>query len=189
MLKTMKETKHDAIMMVADLMAAAALTAPKGSGKDTIRTAIITGEEKDRLRDKMIAHGEALDHPNFIRDAGNVDRSEAVVLIACTGNYFGLPDCGMCGFENCGQCRKAGARCVFTVSDLGIATGSAASIAADNRIDNRIMFTAGNMALKLGFLPDDAEICYAIPLSVSNKSIFFDRGPGAVMNLSTETGK
>ena len=54
MLKTMNETKHDAIMMVADLMAAAALTAPKGSGKDTIRTAIITGEEKDRLRDKMI---------------------------------------------------------------------------------------------------------------------------------------
>ncbi len=186
MIKTMQETRHDAIMMVADLMAAAALTAPKGSGKDTIRTAIITGEEKDRLRDKMIALGQAWDHPSFVRDAGNVDKSEAVVLIACTGNYFGLPHCGMCGFENCGQCRNAGARCVFTISDLGIATGSAASIAADNRIDNRIMFTAGSTALKLGYLPDDAAVCYAIPLSISNKSIFFDRGPGAVINIEDE---
>ena len=182
----MNETKHDAIMMVADLMAAAALTAPKGSGKDTIRTAIITGEEKDRLRDKMIALGESYGQPNFNRDAGNVDRSEAVVLVACTGTYFGMAHCGLCGFENCGACRNAGARCVFTISDLGIATGSAVSIAADNRIDNRIMYTAGKAALKLGFLPDDAAVCYGIPLSISNKSIFFDRGPGAVMNLDTE---
>lgn len=189
MLKKMEETRHDAIMMVADLMAAAALTAPKASGKDTIRTAIITGEEKDKLRDKMLAQGQAYDQPNIIRDAGNVDRSEAVVLIACTGNYFGLAHCGMCGFENCGASRKAGARCVFTLSDLGIATGSAASIAADNRIDNRIMFTAGRAALKLGFLPDDAEVCYAIPLSVSNKSIYFDRNPGAVIDLDTESDK
>ena len=97
-----------------------------------------------------------------------------------------MAHCGLCGFENCGACRNAGARCVFTISDLGIATGSAVSIAADNRIDNRIMYTAGKAALKLGFLPDDAAVCYGIPLSISNKSIFFDRGPGAVMNLDTE---
>ncbi|MBQ1430123.1 MAG: hypothetical protein IIZ05_00735 [Firmicutes bacterium] len=32
-------------------------------------------------------------------------------------------------------------------------------------------------------MTDDTAICYGIPLSVSNKSIFFDRGPGAVINL------
>ena len=186
MIKKMQETKRDAILAVADLMAAAALTAPKASGNDTIRTAIVTGEEKDRLRDKMTAMGEAYGQPNLIRDAGNVDKSEAVVLIACTGKYFGLAHCGICGFETCKECRKAGARCVFTISDLGIAAGSAASIAADNRIDNRIMYTAGRAGLMLGYLPDDAEVCYGIPLSISSKSVFFDRGPGAVINLDTE---
>lgn len=58
MIKTMNETKHDAIHVVADLMAAAALTAPKASGNDTIRTAIVSGEDKDRLRDKMLAMGK-----------------------------------------------------------------------------------------------------------------------------------
>ena len=48
----------NAILTVADLMCAAAKTAPKGSGKDTVRTAIVTGAEKDALRDKMIAMAE-----------------------------------------------------------------------------------------------------------------------------------
>ncbi|MBR3374435.1 MAG: ferredoxin, partial [Firmicutes bacterium] len=140
MIKNMEDTKRDAILAVADLMAAAAMTAPKGSGKDTIRTAIITGEDKDRLRDKMLKLGEYTGQLIFTRDSGNVDNSVAVVLIGCTGNYFGLDMCGMCGFENCRECRNAGARCVFTVSDLGIAVGSAVSVAADHRIDNRVMY-------------------------------------------------
>ena len=40
MLKTMQSAERDAIFAVADLMAAAAKTAPKGSGRDTIVTAI-----------------------------------------------------------------------------------------------------------------------------------------------------
>ncbi len=186
MIKTMNETKKDAVLTVADLMAAAALTAPKASGCDTIRTAIITGEDKDRLRDKMLSMGELTGQLLYTRDAGNVDASIAVVIIGCTGRYFGMENCGMCGFENCRDCRKAGARCVFTVTDLGIAVGSAVSIAADNRIDNRVMFSVGRAALKLGFLPDDAVNCYGIPLSINSKSIYFDRGPGAVLNVGSE---
>ena len=87
MIKNMEDTKRDAILAVADLMAAAAMTAPKGSGKDTIRTAIITGEDKDRLRDKMLKLGEYTGQLIFTRDSGNVDNSVAVVLIGCTGNY------------------------------------------------------------------------------------------------------
>ena len=44
MLKTMHDAEKDAICDVADLMAAAAKTAPKGSGKDTIINAIVYGE-------------------------------------------------------------------------------------------------------------------------------------------------
>ena len=186
MIRNMDEIKKDAIMTTADMMVAAALTAPKGSGKDTIRTAIITGEDKDRLRDKMLKLGEQTGQAIFSRDAGNVDNSVAVVLIGCTGTYFGLGMCGMCGFENCGACRNAGARCVFTVTDLGIAVGSAVSVAADHRIDNRVMYSVGRAALKAGMMPDDVAICYGIPLSISSKSIFFDRGPGAVINTDSE---
>lgn len=183
MIKSMDESKKAAILQVADMMVAAALTAPKGSGKDTIRATVVTGDDKDRLRDKMIAMSESFGMPNFARDAGNVDKSEAVVFIGCTGTYFGMSNCGICGFESCAECRSAGARCVITVSDLGIAVGSAVSLAADMRIDNRIMYTAGRAALRLGLVTDDTAICYGIPLSVSNKSIFFDRGPGAVIEL------
>ena len=139
MVKTMNDTKKDAILTAADMMAAAAMTAPKASGNDTIRTAIVTGEDKDRLRDKMLAMGEATGQLLYTRDAGNVDNSIAVVLIGCTGRLFGMDQCGMCGFENCRNVREAGGRCVFTVTDLGIAVGSAVSIAADHRIDNRVM--------------------------------------------------
>ena len=171
MIKNMEQSKEAGILQAADMMVCAALTAPKGSGKDTIRASVVTGEEKDKLRDKMLALAEAYGMPNFARDAGNVDNAQAVVLIGCTGTYFGMSNCGICGFEDCGQ------------SDLGIAVGSAVSKAADMRIDNRVMYTAGKAALKLGFITDDTAICYGIPLSVSNKSIFFDRGPGAVINL------
>ncbi len=183
MIRSMEQSKESGILQVADMMVCAALTAPKGSGKDTIRTSVITGEEKDRLRDKMLALSEAYGMPNFARDAGNVDNAQAVVVIGCTGTYFGMSNCGICGFENCAECKSAGARCVITVSDLGIAVGSAVSVAADMRIDNRVMYTAGKAALKLGFISDDTAVCYGIPLSVTSKSIFFDRGPGAVINL------
>ena len=186
MIKNMDDTRRDAIIAVADLMAAAAMTAPKGSGKDTIRTALITGEDKDRLRDKMLKIGEYTGQVLFTRDSGNVNESVAVVLIGCTGGYFGLDMCGMCGFENCRECRNAGARCVFTVSDLGIAVGSAVSVAADHRIDNRVMYSVGRAALKAGMMPDDTAICYGIPLSISSKSIFFDRGAGSVLDLDSE---
>lgn len=184
MIKSMNEIKKSAILNVADLMATAALTAPKASGHDTIRAAIVTGEEKDALRDKMIKLGEAYGQENFKRDAGNVDRSECVVLVACTDRFFGMSNCSLCGFEDCRVNRNAGGKCAITLTDLGVAVGSASSIAADNRIDNRIMYTAGKAAIKLGYLPDDADICYGIPLAAESKNIFFDRDPGAVINLS-----
>lgn len=181
MIKTMKEGERDAALMVADLMVAAAKTAPKGSGKDTVEACILTGEEKDRLADAMRRLGEAFEEEFIIRDAGNVDASHCVVVIGCKSTPFGLNHCHMCGFENCGEMKKAGANCVFNLTDLGIAIGSAVSIAADHRIDNRVMYSAGKGALQIGCLSKDVKICYGIPLGAEAKSIYFDRGPGAVL--------
>jgi uncharacterized ferredoxin-like protein len=57
--------------------------------------------------------------------------------------------------------------------DLGIALGVAAKMAAELNIDNRLMYSAGAAAMTLGFL--DADMIMALPLSVSEKNIFFDR--------------
>lgn len=181
MIKTMNQCERDAILAVADLMVAAAKTAPKGSGRDTVVAAVVTGEDKDRLRDAMLAFGQECGEDFVIRDAGNVDNSECVVLIGCIGTPFGLDGCSMCGFKNCAEMKKAGTNCVFNVTDLGIAVGSAVSIAADHRIDNRVMYSAGKGALRLGIFPEDVRVIWGIPLSAGAKSIYYDRGPGAVL--------
>ena len=181
MIKTMEICERDAVMHVANLMVSAAISAPKGSGRDTIIAMVVSGEEKDILRDAMLELGKEYNEDFIIRDAGNVDNSTCVVIIGCISTPFGLDICSMCGFKNCGEMKKAGTNCVFNVTDLGIAVGSAVSIAADNRIDNRVMYSAGKGALKAGMLPADVKIAYGIPLSINSKSIYFDRNPGAVL--------
>lgn len=181
MIKTMKDCERDTCLAVADMMVAAAKTAPKGSGKDTVEACVLTGEDKDRLAEAMRQFGEGVGEEFIIRDAGNVDNSHCVVIIGCRSTPFGLPNCHMCGFENCGEMKKAGTNCVFNVTDLGIAVGSAVSIAADHRIDNRVMYSAGKGALRIGCLSPEVNICYGIPLGAESKSIYFDRGPGAVL--------
>lgn len=53
MIKYMEAAERDAALQVADLMAAAARTAPKGSGKDKVITMILTGEDKAALAEEM----------------------------------------------------------------------------------------------------------------------------------------
>ncbi|MCI8609952.1 MAG: ferredoxin [Firmicutes bacterium] len=181
MIKTMKDAERDAVLHVADLMVAAAKTAPKGSGRDTIEACVLTGEDKDKLADAMRKLGQKFNEEFIIRDAGNVDGSHCVVIIGCRSTPFGLNNCHMCGFENCGEMKKAGTNCVFNVTDLGIAVGSAISVAADHRIDNRVLYSAGKGAIEMGCLSKDVKICYGVPLGAASKSIYFDRGPGSVL--------
>ncbi len=181
MIKSMKDCERDAVLRTADLMVAAAKTAPKGSGKDTVEACVLTGEDKDRLSAAMRELGEAYDEEFIVRDAGNVDNSICVVVIGCRSTPFGLDNCHMCGFENCAAMKKAGTNCVFNITDLGIAVGSAVSIAADHRLDNRVMYSVGKGALKIGCLSPQVKVCYGIPLGAEAKSIYFDRGPGAVL--------
>ena len=53
MIKYLDEIKEDVIPDIAKKMAAAAITAPKASGKDKVVTAIVSGEEKDAIVKKL----------------------------------------------------------------------------------------------------------------------------------------
>lgn len=181
MIKTMEQAERDAALHVADIMAAAARTAPKGSGKDKIVTAILTGEEKDALSKHMREAGTEYKEEFFLRDAQNVADSHCIVMIGAVSEPFGLDNCSMCGFKNCGEMKKSDANCAFNITDLGIAVGSAVSVAADHRIDNRVMYSAGKSFIRMGIFPEDVRVCYGIPLYTGSKSIYFDRGAGAVL--------
>jgi uncharacterized ferredoxin-like protein len=177
MIITSSTAETDAVMQAANAVCAAARTAPKACGFDFIDSAIVTGEDKDKIAAEMRRIGESLGERGafFLRDAGNVDEARALVLIGATYDVRRLGKlCSLCGFDGCTKCTEAGAACVFVGIDLGIALGSAAAMLADLRIDNRILFTAGKAAAGLGYLGEHKMIM-GIPLSVSCKNPFFDR--------------
>ena len=175
MIEHQSDAEYNAVLSAARLMCAAARTAPKTKGVDHIVTAILTGAEKDALADKMAELAQAWSHPSFARDGGNIRQAAAVVLIGTTLGVRGLSDCGFCGFETCAGCARAGGRCAYDSMDLGIALGSAAATAADLRMDNRIMFSAGRAALEMKLLGEGVMQAIGIPLSATGKSVFFDR--------------
>ena len=65
--------------------------------------------------------------------------------------------------------------CFFAAHDLGLAIGSAVSVAADMRVDNRVMYSAGLAAKELGVFGVPVQAAIGVPLSVSEKSVYFDR--------------
>lgn len=172
-----KKAEEQAILELAHRVCAAVRTAPKTRGIDHLETVILTGGDKDKLAAEMRRIGEGFgEKASFIvRDAGNVDKSGAVVLVGAKYETRGLAAlCTLCGFADCAACSAAGAACVFTSMDLGIALGSAVSLASDNRVDNRIMFSIGKAAVSLGLL-GEYKLIMGIPLAVLGKSPFFDR--------------
>lgn len=170
------EAEQDAVLQVARQMCVAARTAPKARGWDHIFTCIITGEELGRLADEMDRLALKLGMDIFTRDANNVRSSHAVVLIGVADLTRWLGGaCAYCGYKDCEACAQQSGVCVYDPIDLGIALGSAVALAADMRVDNRIMYTVGKAALSLGYLGVGARLAMGIPLAVSGKSPFFDR--------------
>jgi uncharacterized ferredoxin-like protein len=167
--------ENNGILDMARTICAAARTAPKGRSIDLLTTALVDGEEKDKLAERMrfIAKRDGLAF--FERDAGNVDQARLVILFGSKKKPLGLPHCGYCGFGNCEELKHAGGVCAFNSGDLGIAIGSAVSRAADLRIDNRILYSAGKAALELGLLGGEVALAYGLPLSITGKNPFFDR--------------
>jgi len=170
-----QNAQKKAAMAVAELMVAAARTAPKGHGIDNLEILIVDGAEKDRLAEEMRRIQKETGVDFFSRDAGNVDTAEVVVLFGTKISPIGCPNCGFCGYKNCEENRKNGGVCSFNSGDLGIAIGSAVSVAANHRCDNRVLFSAGRAALNLGYFDKTVKIAYGVPLSISGKNPFFDR--------------
>ena len=170
-----KESEKLAALDVAHRMVAAAKTAPKGCGVDKVIAFVVDGDEKSSISNEMrrISDQPGLDFCN--RDANNVDLSHCIVVLGVENVPLGLDSCGFCGFDNCTKSLKSGSLCAFNSVDLGIAIGSAVSIATDNRMDNRVMFSIGKAALNLGLLGENVTVAFGIPLSISSKSPFFDR--------------
>jgi uncharacterized ferredoxin-like protein len=171
------QIRSEALLDIAKKMIIAARTAPKARGFDNLEMAIITGKELNLLTVKMREIGQTHDNNIFLRDAQNVMASaELVVLMGSRIKSTGLQICGMCGFENCQEKDKhPEVPCTFNTVDLGIAMGSAVSLAMDHRVDNRIMYTIGMAALQLELLGKDVKIIFGIPLSAGSKNPFFDR--------------
>jgi uncharacterized ferredoxin-like protein len=173
---------EDAVSIVAKLMELSARTAPKAVGKDFIEVEILTDEQKNALGREMIKVGEEKANPGFKRDGQNVIDSSVVVLIGLL-EHSGLGiDCMACGFESCKAMEATkirgdflGPNCAHRLADLGIAVGSAVKTASMHNVDNRVMERAGLAARRLGLIK--SNIAYGIPLSVTGKSIFFDRKP------------
>ena len=179
-----------AVAVVAGLMALAARTAPKAKGLDVILVRVLTRTELKKLSGAMTAYGETHEHAGFfLRDAQNIAASDACVIIGVLGQDAVGINCGACGYTSCAAFTQsaheatsekhtspfAGPNCAVRMADLGIALGSAVKTAQIHNVDNRIMYSAGSVALDLGLLGKDCTVAYAIPLSASGKNIFFDR--------------
>ena len=177
--------ESDAVKSVAGLMAIAARTAPKAVGLDSIHIEVLTGKEQEKLANQMIKTGKEIQMDFFWINGEQVKVSDATLLIGIEGQKVLGINCGGCGHATCAERAKAakagknktalypGPNCVMKITDLGIAVGSAVKTASIHNVDNRVMFSAGVVALKMGMLKG-CSVAYGIPLKASGKNIFWD---------------
>ena len=177
MIQNERTCRHEHVLNVARQMMTAARTAPKGKGVDIIEIAMISDDSLKVLSDKMIAMVKEHGMKFFLRDAENILQAECVIIIGTREQAQGL-NCGHCVYSTCAG-RLEGVPCAINSVDVGIAIGSACAVAADLRVDTRVMFSAGLAAQQLGWLPGCKSV-YAIPVSASSKNPFFDRKPKEV---------
>lgn len=174
MISKEEDLRNETIRDIAGKIALAARTAPKARGTDNLEIAVADGEDIKLIAEKMKQHAARTGESFFARDAENILLCDAVVLIGSRIKPLGL-NCGYCGFATCGEKLKyPEVPCFFNANDMGIAIGSAVSQAADFRVDNRVMFSVGNVAKEMNLLPE-CSIILAVPLAAKGKSPFFDR--------------
>lgn len=191
-----REIFLDAVRHVAKLCAVAAMTAPKSGGQlflkggtPFIETVIV--EEKPalkRLADWLRAQGDKHKEAIWHRDADTAEKLDLVLFVGLCGWYPPQYDCGACGYATCAEFLQAkpthatdaspewqfsGPICQLRAIDLGIAVGSAAKTASLNNVDTRCQTRLAAAARHLGVI--QADLAVALSMSVSHKSIFFDK--------------
>jgi len=167
-----RQSRAERVIEAGRRMMTAARTAPKAKGVDILECCLLTGEDIKRLSDAMMELHEEIGRPVYKRDSVNILSADCVLVIATRSQVMGL-NCGHCGFPSCAE-KPGNVQCAFNMIDVGIAIGSAVATAADERVDTRVMFSAGMGAERLGLLPGCSRYI-AIPVSASSKSPFFDR--------------
>lgn len=174
----------DAVKTIAGLMAVAARTAPKAVGIDSLVIECVSAKDQEKIADRMVQIARETGMDFFRVNGEQVRASDALVLIGVSGEKTLGLNCGGCGFASCAEMAKAaiaakgrkadyaGPNCVIKVTDLGIAVGSAVKTASIHNADNRIMYSAGVAAMKLGIIKG-CSIVYGIPLKSSGQNIYF----------------
>ena len=174
MLINERDTRQERLLQVANEMMTAARTAPKGKGIDIIEILLLTGESIEELSGFMLEYSAKTGMKFIIRDANNILQAEAVILIGTKQKTHGL-NCAYCGFDTCAEkLAYPDVPCAINTVDVGIAIGSACSVAADHRVDSRVMFSVGRVAQEHNLMPGCSSI-FGIPISSSSKSPFCDR--------------
>ena len=178
----MKQT----IETIINLMAASAITAPKAGGKDCLEIVAVTDtEDLQRIADEMRKYAHNSSKENYWhRDADNTEKSQGLLLIGLAGPVTAGYDCGGCGYATCKEFEDSrelkdfamgytGPHCIMRMMDIGVALASAAKQASLFNIDNRVQQRVGAAARSLGYI--NCEVAMGIPISISGKSIFYDR--------------
>jgi len=179
--------EQNAVATVAELMALAARTAPKGRGIDTLEIRVLAKKDMKKLATRLEQLGNEQNIGFYLRDAKNLSASDGCVLIGCRGGDAAGINCTGCGYATCADFTKAtkkktvkvtpftGPNCILRMTDLGIAVGSAVKTAQIHNVDNRVLYSGGVAARDLGLFSKECTVVYAIPLSATGKNIFFDR--------------
>jgi len=167
-----RETRHQRVMDAVGQMMTAARTAPKAKGIDIIEVAAVEGIDIQTLSEKVRELGAQNGWKFFFRDAENILSAEAVLLIGTRQQEQTL-NCGHCGYPACGE-KPEEVPCAINSVDVGIAIASACAMAADMRLDTRVMFSVGYAAQALDWL-EGCHTVFAVPVSAASKNPFFDR--------------
>ncbi len=170
--------RDNSIIEIAKQIALAVRTAPKAKGIDNLEICLVTDYDIVTIS-KHMEHISERDNVTFFkRDAENIKSASAILLVGTKYKSLGLKNCGWCGWHTCNEKDKNVEHpCVYNLTDLGIAVGSAISLAADYRLDNRVMFSVGKAAIELNYFTSDVKSALGIPFSATNKNPFFDRKP------------
>lgn len=172
--------------MAVQFMAASARTAPKAGGKDFLEIVVITKDEDLRkIAQAMKDYApKSTNEAYWLRDASNIENSQALLLIGLSEPVTAGYDCGGCGYPTCAEFSKnrqlkakdmgyTGPHCIMRMMDIGVALSSAAKTASIHNVDNRVQQRVGAAAKAIGLI--NAEVAMGIPVSIGGKSKYFDR--------------
>jgi len=174
----LEERLRETVRHCLGIMEAAAITAPKGLGQNSLNTVVLVNEELETVGKAMVEHGNEKGQANYIRDGKNILECHGMLLVGVKPHKPLGAECKACGY-GCKDFGKAlsgdftGPNCCFKLLDLGIALGSAAKTASTLNLDSRVMFRPGVIAKRLGLI--EGSVVIGIPVSISSKNIFFDR--------------